>query len=138
MTALAAANFPNSRNTGAKRKYDAAVDICYAGGFAMINAAGFAQPATAEASNGGVVGIFTETVDNSGGSAGDLKVEVQEGDFLMTAVSIVQGDNGSVMYALDDATFDETQLSNQPIVGKLVEFVSATSGWVAVGAAHSS
>lgn len=135
MTALSAQAYPDSRNLGPVRSYPCAVDVCYAGGLAMINAAGFIQPATAEASNAGVVGVFLKTVDNSGGAAGDLTVDVEEGDYLMAAVSIAETDVGSIMYGLDDATIDETQLANQPIVGTLVEYVSATSGWVRVGVA---
>ena len=127
----------NAQNLGETREYPAAVDICYAGGLAMINAAGFAQPATAEAGNAGCVGVFLKTVDNSGGSAGDLDVEVEEGDFLFDAASIVQGNLGEVMYASDDQTFDETQGANEPQVGQLVEFVSTTSGYVRVSLATS-
>lgn len=135
MTALAAARATKSRNLGDKRSYDCAVDICYAGGLAMMNAAGYIQPAAADAGNKGCVGVFTKTVDNSGGSAGDLKAEVQEGDFLFDGDTLGVDDNGSIVYADDDQTLDETQAANTPIAGTLVEYVSASSGWVRVGVA---
>ena len=135
MAALTAQAYPDSKTLGAVRTYPCAADVCYAGGIAMINAAGYIQPAVAEAANSGCVGVFLKTVDNSGGAAGDETVDVQEGDFLMGAVSIAQSDNGAIMYGLDDATFDETQLANQPIVGTLVKYVSATSGWVTISVA---
>ena len=138
MTALSAQAFPDSRNLGDVRNFPLAAVKCWAGGKAMISAAGFITPALAEASNAGVVGVFLKTVDNSGGAAGDLTVDVEEGDYLMAAVSIAQTDVGSVMYSLDDATFDETQLANQPRTGILVEYVSATQGWVRLSLATAS
>lgn len=138
MAALTAQAYPDSRNLGAKRTYPAAADVCYAGGVCMINAAGFAQPAVAEAGNAGCVGIFVKTVDNSAGSAGDLTVEVQEGDYQLAAVSIAQTSLNLAMYGLDDATFDETQLTNQPVLGKLLEYESATLGWVRISLETSS
>lgn len=118
--------------------FDLAAVKCIKGGMAMVNAAGFVTPATAEASNNGVIGVFERTIDNSGGSAGDYLATIIEGEFLFTAVSIVQGSVGAVMYALDDQTFDETQLANQPQCGKLTRFVSATSGYIALSLALAS
>lgn len=138
MVALAEARSTDSRNLKDPVSYPMAVDIIYAGSLVRINAAGFLAPAAAEASTGGCVGVAFETVDNSGGSAGDLRCDVQEGHFRFAATSIVQGDVGAVMFASDDQTFDETQGANEPIAGKLVEFLSATEGVIAVGLAHSS
>jgi len=130
MTALADEKALKTRNLGDFRQFPLAAVKCYKGGLAMVNAAGFITPAVAEASNAGVRGVFTETIDNSGGSAGDLNAVIEECDVLCVAVSIAQTDVGTTMYALDDQTIDETQLTNQPKVGDLVEYVSATSGWV--------
>lgn len=133
MTALAAKRTTKSRNLGRVYEFPAAVDIIYAGGMVNINAAGFAEPAMAEASNGNVCGVAIETVDNSGGSAGTLNVRVQEGDFLFVATgTLAQTDVGAEMFASDDQTFSKTQASNEPSVGPLLEYVSATSGWVRV------
>jgi hypothetical protein len=126
-----------TRNLGKHRQFPLAAVKCYKGGLAMINAAGYITPAVAEASNAGIVGVFLKTVDNSAGAAGALNAVVQECDVLCVAVSIAQTDVGTVMYALDDQTIDETQLANQPIAGRLVEYVSATSGWCAVSLATS-
>jgi len=138
MAALTAQAYPDSRNLGAVRQYPLAAVKCYAGGTCMINAAGFATPAVAESGNAGCVGIFLKTVDNSGGSAGDLFVDAQEGDYQLAAVSIAQTSLNLTMYGLDDATFDETQLTNQPIVGKLIKVDSATLGWVRISLATSA
>ncbi len=133
--ALSAARSTKSRNKHSKRRLPMGVDVIYAGGMVMMNAAGYLMPAAAESANGGVIGVATETVDNSGGSAGDKRCEIEEGTFLFVATSISVGDNLAIMYASDDLTFDETQGSNEPIVGILVEFLSATSGWVEIGVA---
>lgn len=138
MAALSAARMTKSQELGVKRKFPLAAVACYKGGLAMINSAGYVTPATASASNKGCVGIFVDDVDNSGGSAGDLSVEVQEGEFLFVGVGLTQAEVGDVCYASDDQTFSNAQASNEPQAGKLVEYVSATSGWIAVGAAFAS
>ena len=128
MTALAAARPTKSKNLGAKKRYPCAVDIIYAGGMVMIDSAGYANPALAQSANTGVVGVATETVDNSGGSAGDEFVVVQEGWFLFAGDSIAQTSVGLPVYADDDQTIDETQASNAPVAGILMEVVSSSSG----------
>lgn len=129
---LSVARDTESRNKHSKRRLKMGVDTIYAGGMVMMNAAGYLMPAAAESSNGGVIGVATETVANTG-SAGDKRCEIEEGDFKFVASSISQGDNLAVMYASDDFTFDETQGSNEPIVGILIEFLTSTSGWVTIG-----
>ena len=138
MSALTDEKTIKTRNLGKTRGWPLAAVKCYAGGKCMINAAGFATPATAEASNKGVVGWFTATVDNSGGSAGDETVTIQEGELQAAAVSIAQTAVGAVVYSLDDQTFDETQLSNQPRTGLCTEYNSATLGWVMCSLATAS
>lgn len=51
------------------------------------------------------------------------------GQFKMTAVSITQAMVGDSMVMTDHDTFDDTS-TNKTVVGKLVKYVSATSGWV--------
>jgi len=133
MAALSAARITKSKNLGAIKRHPCGVDIIYAGGMVMIDSAGYAMPAAAASANNGVVGVATETIDNSSGSAGDLNVKVQEGWFLFAGDTLEQEDVGHVVYADDDQTIDETQASNAPVVGILMELVSASSGWVAIG-----
>ena len=134
MAALAANRATASRNTGAIRSYPVvASDIIYAGSMVHVNSDGYAAPAAASASSTGVVGVAIEKVDNSSGSAGDLDVMVQEGEFLVAATSIAQTSVNLLVYASDDQTVDETQGTNEPIAGILTEVVSATSGWVLMG-----
>ena len=66
------------------------------------------------------VGIAAEGKDNSAGLLAAKYIKVYtKGLFLMTGASFA-------------ATVDETG-SNGVIVGKLIKFVSATSGWVLIG-----
>lgn len=132
MTALAAARVTKSKNLGPKKRYPVGVDIVYAGGMVMLDSAGFAMPAAAAAANAGVVGVATETVDNSGGAAGDEFVVVQEGWFLFAGTTIAQTSVGLPCYAEDDQTIDETAGANEPVAGILMEIVSSSSGWVRI------
>jgi len=54
--------------------------------------------------------------------------------FRMTGVTLAVTDNGKVAYCASATTFDTTSV-NGNIVGKITEYVSATVGWVDIGAA---
>ncbi len=103
----------------------------YQGAVVMINSSGFAVPA-ADAAGGKVVGIAEKTVDNSAGANGDLKVNCRRGVFLLNATSITQAMVGTVMYVVDDNTIDDATGTNSIKAGRLVEFVTTTSGWVLI------
>lgn len=133
MAALTDNRVTESKNRGAIKSYPAGVDIIYAGSLVMIDSNGYALPAQASASNKGVVGVAVAKVDNSGGSAGDLSVLVQEGWFKFAGTTLAQTVVGSLVYAEDDQTVDETQGTNEPIAGMAVEFVDASTVWVAIG-----
>ncbi len=133
MAALTAARPIKSFGATKTRRYKVGVDVCYAGGMAMIDSAGFAIPAQASVSNQGVVGLFKETVDNSAGSAGDKWAEVLSGEFELAADTIAQTSVNNIVYADDDQTVDETQATNCPVAGVLVEVVSAAAAIVAIG-----
>lgn len=131
MTALAAARMTEMRNPGAIIAYVMkASTTIYAGGLVMLDSNGLALPAVASASNHGIVGVATETVTSA--ASGTYYIHVQEGEFKMNATSIAQSAVGSKMYSPDDNTVDETQGSNEPIAGILIEYISSTSGWVRV------
>lgn len=53
---------------------------CYAGGLAGISAAGNVAPVDATYTK--AIGIFTATKDNTGGAAGDVKVDIERGEFF--------------------------------------------------------
>ncbi len=103
----------------------------YQGSIVMVNSSGFLVPA-ADAAGGKVVGVAEKTVDNSAGSNGDLRVNVRRGVFLLDATSITQAMVGTVMYVVDDHTFDDATGTNSIKAGRLVDFVSTTSGWILI------
>ena len=74
------------------------------------------------------MGVAYENV--LGTTQGALNCRVHtEGVFKFAATSITQAMVGRFMYLVDDATMDDTS-TNRICVGRLVEFVSTTSGWV--------
>lgn len=136
MAALTAARLTKSRGGLRLQKYPvAASTTIYAGSMVMINSAGYAVPAAAAANNKGTVGVAVATVDNSSGSAGDLDVSAQEGEFLFEGDSLDQANLGDIMFSMDDQTVgdDATATGDEPRCGRLTEFVSATSGWLRIG-----
>ena len=68
-----------------------------------------------------------------GAASGSYYIDALEGEFLFGAHAITQAHVGSQMFVNDDQTFDDTQGTNEPGCGMLIEFVSVTSGWIRVG-----
>jgi len=135
MTALATARVTESKSTncyGLVSYKVAAATKLYAGGMVMLNSAGYAVPAAAAASNKGVCGVATKTVDNTAGAAGDLEVICECGRFRFVAVGLTQAQVGSLAYASDDQTFSSTQATNQPKAGRIERLESSTDGWICI------
>jgi len=135
MTALAAPRPTSSKSTNCYPQIAFKVNggsKIYAGGMVMLDPDGFARPAAALASNYGIVGVALETADNTSGSDGAIEVVVQCGIFRLVGASLTQAKVGDPMYASDDQTFSGTQGSNEPLVGVLVRYESATDGWVLI------
>ena len=107
----------------------------YAGSLVSLNSSGFAIPAADTASTT-FVGVAAEAADNSGSATnGAINVTVwRTGVFKFPATSITQAHVGSIMYVKDDTTFDNTS-SNLIPCGRLVEYISATSGLIAIDSA---
>jgi hypothetical protein len=103
----------------------------YAGAKVAVDANGFAVPASDTAALR-VMGVAKATVDNTAGADGALIVNVLNGLFLFDATSITQAMLGQVMYVVDDHTFDDVAGTNGVKAGRLVSFVSTTSGWLLV------
>ncbi len=126
------------RNTVSKagelRGYPAGVDIFYKGAMVCINAAGFVVPAADTAGYTSVIGVVEKTVDNSGGSAGDLTVQIRANrHFLFVATgTLVQGNVGETMYVVDDQTFNAGQQVNAIVAGVCTELVSTTAGYISI------
>ena len=130
MTVLAAARNTQSRD-GSILELPCAVDIIYKGGMVCLNAAGFAAPASDAVDYSRVVGVAFETVDNSGGSAGDINVRLDTGrSFKFTAASIDTADVGRMMYVTDDNIFNDAVGSFAIPAGVLVDRDSSTVGWI--------
>src|SRR4051794_5821765 len=113
MTALSAAFNRQKRGTGKiiSLPMDASAKI-WKGGWVCINTSGYAV-AGASTTQFIVAGVAAESVDNTGGSAGDKRIQVEFGaEFLFVATSITQAMLGTAMYVVDDATIDETDSDN--------------------------
>lgn len=107
-----------------KRTFDvAASTTIFKGTMVVIDASGYAIPATA-ASGRRPVGIATEQADNSGGSAGDITVEVETGVHLMENDDLVQADEGSLCYLQDDQTVGKLAADSGAPAGIVDEVVS--------------
>lgn len=127
MTALAADRVTQKQLADEISFKMAAVKI-FAGALVAINASGYLAPA-ADTANFKVVGVAKETVDNSGGSAGDLSCKVETRIIAkFAASSITQAMVGTKMYVVDDQTFDDATGTNSIVAGVLIEYLSATEG----------
>ena len=108
-----------------------AVDIIYRGAMVVQNAAGFLSPVVGAAAGDVFAGIAEEEVDNSGGSAGDLKCKYKKtGRYLLLGSSFAQTDVGVKVYGVDDQTVTKTFAANLPFIGVIDEFVSGTQAWI--------
>lgn len=102
----------------------AAAKTIYKGTLVFL-ASGYATDVTNSGANK-FAGIADQHVDNSAGSAGDLNVETwRSGRFELTGSSFTQATVGVPIYASDNYTVTATSTSNT-LIGRCVEFVSAT------------
>ena len=101
----------------------------FKGSIVAVDDNGWALPA-ADAAAQRVIGVAAEKVINSGAD-GAKKIRVESGkDFLFNATSITQAMLGDRMHVVDDNTFDDAVGTNTIPCGRLVEFVSTTSGYI--------
>lgn len=136
MSALTAA-----RNTkealGTVHRYPLAAGvIAFAGGLAVIDAAGNCKPGVT-ALGLRAVGRFEQDVDNSLGIAGALSVDVKSGDFRFANSSggdeITAADIGNNAYIVDDQTVAKTTGgATRSIAGRIVD-VDSLGVWVELG-----
>jgi len=132
MAALTAAKVVKSRGITRNVKYlMAASTTCYQGGLICINSAGLATPAADVSGHKQCVGVAVASVTSA--ASGSYYVEVLEGEFLLAASAVAQAGVGAMAYAEDDQTVDDAGSSNEPVAGKIIEYVSSTSCWVRVG-----
>jgi hypothetical protein len=78
------------------------------------------------------LGILVREADNTGGLAAATKAELLTcGQFLLTGAGFAQTDVGKLAYGVDNFAVSPTA-TNQPFVGTITEFVSATQVWVEI------
>ena len=132
MTALAADRETARKEPGYKSAL-MGTDIVYKGSMACYDANGKVV-AAADTEDYKFAGIAAEKVDDSAGAGTKWVKLYTEGLFLLVGTSITQAMVGQMMYVADDQTFDDTSTHKIPC-GILVEYVSATSGWIDIGPA---
>ena len=122
MTTLAA-NKQRGYKQGDINEFPMAVDIVYEGAaVGLVDATGHAQPLT---SSDKFVGFATAKADNSGGTAADIRVQVNtRGRVQLAVTGAVITDVGQPVYATDDAAFQFIATS-AVFIGFVWRFVSA-------------
>jgi hypothetical protein len=104
----------------------------FKGGIVAVDATGFLIPAT-DTAGIRVVGVADEQIVSPSTDAdGDKMCRVRSGEIYdFAASSITQAMLGSIMYVVDDQTFDDAAgPTNDIAVGVLIEFISTTRGKV--------
>lgn len=130
MTALAAAANRLSREDDIIGYPVLTATTIYKGAIVALDDNGYAIPAT-DTANLRVVGVAEDTVVNSGASGAKFVRVLSGRAFLFAATSITQAMLGDPMFVVDDNTVDDAAgATNEVPVGRLVEYVSATQGWV--------
>ena len=109
----------------------AAVNL-YAGTFAFYDAStGYVTNDDNSGANA-FAGIVYQQCDNSGGSAGDLSVElITEGQVLVTGSGFSQATVGDAIYASDNYTATASS-SSTSLIGRCTDFVSSTQVYVSI------
>lgn len=107
----------------------------YKGSLVTIDANGFAI-AGADTASTTCIGVATEQVVNSGASGAKwIRVQTSGCAKLVFENTLVQADVGNWVYVKDSgAASHATGPTNDIPVGVLMEYISATSGWVELGA----
>lgn len=136
MTALTA-DRATGRRAGGSFVYNAAAAVkCYAGGIAVLDSSGNVKPAVT-ATGLVSVGRFSETVDNSSGSAGDKTAEVMRGIFKYNnsaaADEITAAESGDFCYLVDDQTVAKTNGTNTRSPAGVIVDVDSDGVWVEIG-----
>lgn len=110
----------------------AASTVLYQGTLVFVNAAGYADDDTASGVNK-FAGIAVGIADNSGGSAGDIQVELYtDGDFELVGASFAQTDVGLDVFGDDNYTVATSDGAASVRVGSCAGYVSATKIMVAL------
>lgn len=119
-----------TEKSGRISTHPVAVAKMFKGSLVMFNVAGFLTVA-ASLAGAKFAGIAGHSVDNTNGLVGDEECEVfRTGVFLLDGAGFTQASIGKDVFASDDQTVSTTDGGDEPLVGKVVNFVSATQVWV--------
>ncbi len=133
MAALATA-FEAFEKPGLVVNYKASNVKIYKGGLVAINASGYGIPIAHGTANLKFAGVANETIDNSGGSAGDRGVNLtKSGSFVFKAASGFTpaiADLGKEVYANTDweVQISTSGLTNQYKVGTITALETTSTG----------
>lgn len=133
MTATTAERLTQKRATGKLLGIKLAAQKALVGTIAVLNTSGFAEMGTT-ATTKKALGVFTETVDNSGGSAGDLAAPIERGTFKFANSSagdaIAITDYGANCYIVDNQTVAKTDGSSARSIAGVIRGVDPDGVWV--------
>ena len=146
MSALAAPSTRKIMEEPTIRSYPMAAVKAFQGGLAVL-AAGFVRPGYV-ATGLNAVGIFDfsgdvmdGTMDNSGGSPGDLNARVRSGTFLFANYGsdpVVASDRGLPCFIFDDATVAHSDGGAARSVAGVVVGLEYGGVWVTVGSVNGT
>lgn len=121
MTALTTARALNERLLrDTAYPMDANIKVL-AGALVALSAAGDARPA-ANGTASRCVGVAIETVDNTGGIAGEEMITTRRSCYSFATTDITRADVGKTAYAVDDQTVTKTAPAANPAkVGEIIE-----------------
>ena len=106
----------------------------FAGSQVCIDSTGYAVPGS-DTAGLKFVGISRGYADNTGGSDGDLSVEVwRRGSFELATTDMTKGNVGDSVFVVDDQTVGlAATTTNDVSCGKISEYNAATSVYVSIG-----
>ncbi len=124
----------NTPERAAKQlSFPAAVAKILAGTIVVLNSSGYAEPATT-ATGKIALGIADQTVDNSGGAAGDLQVPIRRGCFRLgnsaSTDALANTDYGATCYLVDNQTVAKTDGTTTRSKAGVVRGVDTAGVWV--------
>lgn len=105
-----------------------AIKVYKGDGLMVLRGTGYAVK-MANTALGEFIGVATQEVDNSGGSAGDKTVQVARGTMKFTKGSAAITDVGVLATAVDSDTV-ATGGTKNVIVGRIIDHVGTTHVWV--------
>jgi hypothetical protein len=129
-----------NRNTpsraGLVRGYPIAASVhAFAGAIGVLNASGFAEPATA-ATGKIALGRFSRELDNTSGADGADTIELERGCFRYAnsagADEIALTDVGQLCYLVDDQTVALTDDTGARSVAGIIDHVDENGVWVMI------